>query len=171
MKFKKMSEANIRRNSAASLPSRKGIKLTLGTRKKMSETHKKIGSKPPSRKGIKHTEEVKKRIGLKLKGSKSHLWKGGITPILTQIRESFKYNQWRQQIFIRDNFTCQECGVKGGYLHAHHEKPFHKFIEEIKKYLPLLNLYEGAMIYTPLWEIFNGKTLCKECHKKINARR
>ncbi len=39
-------------------------------------------------------------------------------------------------------------------------------IEEIKEYLPLLELFEAAMTYTPLWDISNGKTLCEKCHKK-----
>ena len=101
-----------------------------------------------------------------LSGKNSIHWRGGITTIV-KIRNSLKYKLWRQQIFIRDNFTCQKCGIKGCYLEAHHKKSFHKLIEDVKKYLPLLNLYEGAMIYTPLWNIENGITLCQKCHKKI----
>jgi len=54
----------------------------------------------------------------------------------------------------------------GGKLQAHHKKPFYKFIEEIKVNLPLLPLYDAAMIYTPLWDINNGITLCERCHVK-----
>ena len=105
------------------------------------------------------------------RGKNHSAWKGGITPITRLIRESNKYKQWRQNVFIRDDFTCQKCGQIGGNLEAHHKKPFHKLIEEVKKYLPLLDLYEGAMVYTPLWDIDNGITLCEECHKKIDTRR
>jgi len=100
-------------------------------------------------------------------GEKSPNWKGSkcITPITIKIRHSDKYKIWRQNIFIRDNFTCQECGQIGGKLEVHHIKTFHKLIKEIKKYLPLLDLYEGAMLYTPLWDISNGITLCEKCHR------
>jgi hypothetical protein len=57
---------------------------------------------------------------------------------------------WRNSIFKRDNWTCQECKVKGGRLEAHHKKPFKKF--------PELR-----------FELSNGITLCKECHKKTDS--
>jgi len=109
-------------------------------------------------------------------GKNNPLWKNGITSIVGLIRKSIKYKQWRQDVFIHDNFTCQKCGVKSGngkavYLEAHHKTPFNKLIEEVKKYLPLLPLYEGAMTYTPLWEINNGITLCKKCHQKTKKGR
>jgi 5-methylcytosine-specific restriction endonuclease McrA len=100
-------------------------------------------------------------------GKNNSAWKGGLTPILTKIRQSSIYKLWRQDVFIRDDFTCKECDKKGGELEAHHRKPFYKLIEEVKTYLPLLNLYDGAMLYTPLWDLDNGITLCKKCHKEI----
>jgi len=106
-------------------------------------------------------------VSMNKRGKNSYLWKGGITPIIKQIRNSNKYKQWRQDIFIRDDFTCQKCGQVGGELEAHHIKSFSKLIQEVKKYLPLLSLYEGAMIYTPLWNLKNGITLCKKCHRRI----
>lgn len=99
-------------------------------------------------------------------GEKSHLWEGGLTPELKQIRNCLKYRQWRQDVFVRNDFTCQECGQRGGKLHAHHIKFFAELIEEVREYLPLLNLFDGAMLYTPLWDISNGITYCEECHKK-----
>ncbi len=99
-------------------------------------------------------------------GENNPIWKGGITPVLYAIRNSSKYQDRRQQIFLRDNFTCQKCKQKGGRLQAHHKKPFSKLIEEIKFNLPLLSLYEAAMIYIPLWDTNNGTTLCEKCHIK-----
>lgn len=121
--------------------------------------------------GKKASEETKQKMRLSHKREKAYNWKGGISPFNVQIRGNTKYKQWRSDIFIRDNFTCKKCGKIGGKLEAHHKKPFHKFIEEIKINLPLLDLYEGVMTYTPLWNLENGITLCKSCHKKINTRR
>ena len=101
------------------------------------------------------------------RGKNGYNWKGGITPLASKIRNSEKYLKWRSDIFIRDNFTCQKCKIKGNRLEAHHIKSFSKLIQEVKKYLPLLSLYEGAMIYTPLWDLDNGITLCEKCHKKV----
>ena len=146
--------------------------------------------------GRRHTEEAKKKISIgrikrkerlgylnspdmrikqskalrgKFKGEKSSNWKGGITPISHLIRQSFKYQQWRQQIFLRDDFTCQKCGARGIYLEAHHKKSFKKLIYEVKKYLPLFSLFDGAMSYSPFWDIDNGITLCEKCHNKTKG--
>ena len=122
-------------------------------------------------KGHKHSIETRLKMSRKRqgtnKGEKNHNWKGGIKPITEKIRASNKYQEWRQQIFIRDNFTCQECGQIGGKLEVHHIKSFRILIKEVKNYLPLLDLYDGAMTYTPLWDLDNGITLCKGCHSKM----
>lgn len=82
----------------------------------------------------------------KLAGERNPNWKGGITPEHLAIRTSTEYKLWRKAIFQRDNWTCQECGKHGGWLEAHHIKPFAQF--------PELRL-----------AINNGITLCKPCHK------
>jgi hypothetical protein len=78
-------------------------------------------------------------------------WKGGVTPENEKIRKSIEYRLWRESVFARDNFTCQECENRGGKLHAHHIKSFADF--------PELRL-----------AIDNGKTLCRECHLKVNKQ-
>jgi hypothetical protein len=64
-----------------------------------------------------------------------------------RIRYSKRMDQWRRAIFERDQYTCQDCGKKGGYLEADHIKPFAKF--------PELR-----------FELSNGRTLCRPCHMK-----
>jgi len=93
------------------------------------------------------------------KGENNPRWKGGITALTKQIRCCFQYRQWRSDIFTRDDFTCQKCGLKGGRLHAHHIKPFSRIIEYYE-----ITTFEEALECEELWNINNGITLCKKCH-------
>jgi hypothetical protein len=93
-------------------------------------------------------------------------WKGGFTPLINMIRNCFKYRQWRSDIFTRDDFTCQRCGVRSGngktiYLEAHHPKMLSTIFYENK-----ITTREQALNFEELWNINNGITLCRECHNK-----
>ena len=76
-------------------------------------------------------------------------WKGGISSIATFIHGLSQYRYWRQQVFIKDNFTCQKCGIRSGcghrvILEAHHITPVSILIQEAKKYMPLLNIHDAC---------------------------
>jgi hypothetical protein len=107
--------------------------------------------------------DARKKSSENHKGEKHPNWKGGITPLLLKIRNCFKTRQWRSDVFQRDNFICQECGIRGNYLEAHHIKEFSKIIEENK-----IITFELAENCEELWNINNGITLCKDCHKKTD---
>lgn len=64
-------------------------------------------------------------------------------------RKTAGYAEWRKSVFIRDNYTCRHCGVRGGKLNAHH----------IKRYR---NCVEGRT------DIENGITLCEKCHRELH---
>ena len=87
-------------------------------------------------------------------------WKGGITPIASRIRNSYKYRQWVSDVFTRDDFTCQNCGVRGCYLEAHHIKSFAQIIYDNN-----IDSYGKGIDCQEIWDINNGETLCKKCHK------
>lgn len=87
-----------------------------------------------------------------MKGEKAGGWKNGNTNINKSIRGSKNNRDWRRQVFIRDNWTCQECGDKSRkgnriIIHAHHIKSF-KDYQELR------------------FDVTNGLTLCKTCHAK-----
>lgn len=117
------------------------------TRKKWSDFRK--------GKGHPHTEESRRKISESKKGDKSHLWRGGITPIHQKIRGSLEYRLWRESVFKRDNWTCVWCNIRSApkcpvILNADHIKPFSLF--------PELR-----------FAIDNGRTLCIDCHKKTDT--
>lgn len=63
-----------------------------------------------------------------------------------------EYKDWRKSVFERDDYTCMICGKVGGELNAHHIKPYAKY-EELR------------------FDLDNGITLCKECHKKVHSKK
>lgn len=162
-----------------------GHSVSKETREKISEAHKGEKSvqygKPAWNKGKPFSEETKRKMSEADKGrtfsketimkfSESHRrekhwnWKGGISLFTKRLRKSFVYRQWRDDVFTRDDFTCQRCGKVGCYLEAHHC---------IKSFSNILQCYEittieEALECQELWNINNGETLCKICHKSIH---
>lgn len=89
------------------------------------------------------------RAKSKTKENSAH-WLGGITPENKAIRNSTKYAEWRKSVFERDNFTCQQCFQHGGDLEADHIKRFADYLEL-------------------RFELSNGRTLCRKCHRKTET--
>ncbi len=58
---------------------------------------------------------------------------------------------WRNNIFKRDNYTCQICLVRGGHLNAHH----------------IFNWKDNLELRV---DLNNGITLCKKCHKIFHKK-
>lgn len=90
-----------------------------------------------------HLRELKK-------WEKSPFWKWWVTKQNKLDRTRTIYLEWRQKVFERDNYTCQDCWIRSWnwkkiYLQAHHKKWFADYPE---------NRYD----------VDNGITLCKDCH-------
>ncbi len=97
---------------------------------------------------------------LNQRGENSGKWKGGITPLLLQIRNCFEYRVWRSDVFTRDDYICQLCGLRGVEIHAdHYPKKFSTIFYENK-----ITSLEQALACEEFWNINNGRTLCKPCH-------
>lgn len=83
-------------------------------------------------------------------GKNNSKWKGGITHENDKIRKSEKYKKWREIIYKRDRYTCQNCESKKDII-AHHIKFFTKY--------PNLRFI-----------VSNGITLCRSCHLKLHRK-
>ncbi len=130
-------------------PWMKGKHHTEEIRKKISNANK---GKVTWNKGRKNcfSERTLKKLSETQKGSKSHFWKGGITPENLRIRHSIEFRLWREAVFARDNWTCQKCGNnKGGNLNSHHILNFAEYLEL-------------------RFAIDNGITLCEIDHNKFH---
>ncbi len=143
-----------------------GYKHTEEAKKKISEFFRKnptkywFGKKGP-RNGVKLSDEIKNKLSLSHKGKKhSKDWKINQSKSQTKRwdrvgRKKYKryihtrdkkFLQWRSDVFKRDNWTCQTCGIRGVYLEAHHIKSWAKYTES-------------------RYELENGVSLCKKCHE------
>lgn len=58
---------------------------------------------------------------------------------------------WRKQVYERDDYTCQCCGQRGGRLNAHHLDGYNWCVE-------------GR------FDVGNGVTLCEDCHKTFHKK-
>lgn len=69
-----------------------------------------------------------------------------------QVRNLPEYKEWRKKVLGRDEFRCIECGTedRASRLEADHIKPFLLYPELI-------------------FELSNGRTLCKPCHAKTST--
>lgn len=137
-KYLKIHGIKARPFSTKGLKTRLGAVLSQETKEKIRQ--KAIGRKIPL--------EVRKRMGSP--GSKNSGWIDGRTPENKRQRRTVEYKLWRKAVYERDNYTCQECGKRGGETHADHIKPFALFPE----------------LRT---SIANGRTLCVPCHRKTST--
>lgn len=100
-------------------------------------------------------------------------WKDGRTPLRKLIRNLSKFDDWRIKVFERDNYTCQECFKRNKNLEVHHNKVsfselLQEFLQEYDQFSPYEDketLVRLAIKWKPFWDVDNGMTLCKKCHK------
>ena len=135
---------------------------SINSQKFLTKEHK--GNLSKAHIGIPLSKNHRMNIMKALRGENCYNWKGGINPFRKSLRNCFEYRQWRSDIFTRDDFTCQECGQRGGKLNAHHIKSFSSILQKYE-----ITTFEEALECDELWNINNGITLCKECHKKLRG--
>lgn len=86
-----------------------------------------------------------------LVGSNAPNWKDGNSLKRERARYGHRLKKWRLDVFGRDRFQCQSCGMQKVWLHAHHIKPWASHPES-------------------RFEINNGVTLCFQCHGEIHGK-
>jgi hypothetical protein len=101
--------------------------------------------------GRKHTPEWIRHNAVAISGENGSNWKGGITKENKLLHKGVEFQIWRRAVYERDNYICQDCGVRGGKLEPHH-------------------IYSFANYPELRFEVSNGITLCKSCHKKYRNR-
>lgn len=160
------------------------IPISEESRKKMSDARK---GKPSWNKGKQnpwttlrnltnnpsksYLPEVKAKLSKAFSGEKNHMfgrrgilspgYKGGITPLGEHIKAIPEYLNWRKTVFKRDEYTCQMCGDKTGHnLEGHHIKSFAQILLDNN-----IKTVDDARNCKELWNVDNGLTLCRDCHK------
>lgn len=103
-----------------------------------------------------HTQEARDKISKyqrdnPRRGENIYNWKGGTGTERHQAMGKYQYKEWRLAVFIRDDYTCQVCLVKGMHLNADH----------IEKWADNPELR---------YEVSNGRTLCRACHYYVTFK-
>lgn len=164
------------------IPRRSSTKHTNRTKQKQSEV--KTGSKNPifgkkrpehAKKisiiltGRKFSDETKEKMSLAKKGIKGPAHNKWIEPnkrkgtLLRNIRRLDEMSIWRQSVFERDGWKCVEC-KHSGYLQADHIFPLVFLVHDLN-----IKTVQESIDVAELWDISNGRTLCKDCHKKTES--
>jgi 5-methylcytosine-specific restriction endonuclease McrA len=132
--------------------------------KPLPEHHKAALSKAKIGKPIKHLmddwENVCDKISTALRGKPQPWNRGELHPNYVDGGKAAwarqkdmgraEYKEWRRQVFERDGFACVKCGEKGKRIQADHIKPYALFPES-------------------RYDVENGRTLCKKCHKETET--
>ena len=123
--------------------------ICLVCKKKFFRYFSAIKKEPNRGKCCSHSCRAKYTQG-RISGDKHYRWLDGKTKINALERSHMATRNWAREVKVRDDFTCQKCGARGGRLHSHHIKPW--------KSRPDLKHVLG-----------NGITLCVPCHRKIHG--
>ena len=82
------------------------------------------------------------------------------------VRDTQAFKDWRYAVYKRDKNTCQLCGHKATNklpVNAHHIYRLQGILIDYN-----ITTVEEAYECDVLWNINNGITLCKSCHKAVH---
>ena len=107
-------------------------------------------------------------------GENHHNWNGGVAALRSLVHVILK-PVWIDPIMRRDNFTCQECGTRGGEMNVHHLQSYSSIRDSVLSQHPHLNLHKfadkkrAALLIVEEHDLEDGVTLCVDCH--VNAHK
>lgn len=145
----------------------RGVSRSRLTRRRMSLALRTLWQDPEYR-----SRMIAKKIGLKqspahiasrlphISGEQNANWKGGITPLVRRIRTLPAMTRWRTACLTRDGCRCA-CG-SAYELEVDHIVPFSVIMAAAS-----ISTLEHARRCEALWDIGNGRTLCKPCHRRL----
>lgn len=82
-----------------------------------------------------------------------------------KIRQIIEYKSWRLSIIERDNSQCVFCGCDENLQVDHHPMSLGEIVKRFH-----IETIEQARNCEILWDIKNGRVLCKPCHEEIHPR-
>lgn len=108
--------------------------------------------------------EVAQERGKKLRAELHYRWNGGISKLNKSIRTMTENRKWMETVKKRDG-KCLFCGSKKE-LEADHIKPLAEILTEYE-----ITDREQARECKELWDLDNGRTLCRKCHSEKDNRK
>lgn len=88
------------------------------------------------------------------RGNRNPSWNDGLSNERREKRRNWEcenYEDWKNGVFERENYTCEKCGIRGTILNAHH-KDGYKWCKSRRT------------------DVDNGACLCEKCHKKFHSK-
>lgn len=108
--------------------------------------------------------EVAQERGKKLRAELHYRWNGGISKLNKSIRTMTENRRWMEAVKKRDG-KCLFCGSTDE-LEADHIKPLAEILTEYE-----ITDREQARECKELWNLDNGRTLCRKCHSEKDNRK
>lgn len=99
----------------------------------------------------------RRSLGARLKMSRAK--DKGLTAFNLRVRRCYKYRQWRDEVFRRDDYRCQICDKRGHEIQADHIYPLALMMREKE-----ITTFGAALRCESIWDVGNGRTLCRPCH-------
>ena len=114
--------------------------------------------------GKEHTLQVS-YIKEKVTGENHWNWKGGEEnkTINYKLRKTSQYKNWRKSCIKKNNYSCIVCGGKDK-VEVDHIVPFSVLLKENN-----IESIEDGLCCENLWNINNGRLLCRKHHKETST--
>lgn len=134
---------------------RKGVK----TRTASDECRKRLGKMNEINKQRRNSDpDWRKRISAKLQGIDLRDWQGFTQQGRDRLTLSPAWKKWRKLVYARDQHRCVLCKAGAHTLH------------QIGSWLEPHHIHMRRHHPELTFDVDNGVTLCRQCHKKIRTR-